>query len=226
MVLEVHRRLEAEFRFLRRAVAVPGAGDAVDDCDVEGEVERGDGIGVGEGLVGIFAAVVGEEDGEGRGAGGGEVVGEVDEALARHAFPGAVAGDAFGGCTAPEEGVLFVGEGGVRMVVGGVVGDLVDVVPGRGVEDVGVAGDFALGEDGEELVGGFEGGGAEVEAVEVAEVGLVAGRGGEGPVAEKDAEGVRGSAGCAEGAAVPGCCSLGRRGRRAGYGAGGESIGA
>ncbi len=226
MVLEIHRAFEAELRFLCRAVVVPGAGDAVDDCDVEGEVERGDGIGVGEGLVGVFAAVVGEEDGEGRGAGGGEVVGEVDETLARHAFPGAVAGDAFGGRAAPEEGVLFVGEGGVWMVIGRVVGDLVDVVPGGGVEDIGVAVDFALGEDGEELVRGLEGGGAEVEAVEVAKVGLVAGRGGEGPVAEEDAVGVRCGAGCAEGAAVPGGCSLGQRGRRAGYRACGESIGA
>lgn len=107
----------------------------------------------------------------------------MDEALARHAFPGAVAGDAFRGGAAPEEGVFFVGEGRVWVFVGGIVGDFVHVVPGGGIEDVGVAGDFALGEDREELVGGFEGGGAEVEAVEVAEVGLMAGGGGEGPIA-------------------------------------------
>ena len=179
VVLEVRPGREAELGVLRRAVAVPGAGDAVDDGDVEGEVEGGDGGGV----VGVFSLGAGEEDGQGGGCGVGEVVGEVDEALARHAFPGAVAGDAFGGGAAPEEGVFFFGEGRVGVVGGWVVGDLVDVVPGGWVDDVGVAVDFALGEDGEELVGGLEGGGAEVEAVEVAEVGLMAGGAGEGPVA-------------------------------------------
>lgn len=189
VVLEVRWRREAEFGRLRRAVVVPGAGDAVDDGDVEGEVEGCDGVGAG-GLVGVFTVRVvvvgGEEEREGWRAGGwgcGEVVGEVDEALAHHAFPGAVARDAFGGGAAPEEGVFFFSERRVWVFVGGVVGDFVDVVPRGGVEDVGVAGDFALGEDGEELMGGFEGGGAEVEAVEVAEVGLMAGGGGEGPVA-------------------------------------------
>lgn len=107
----------------------------------------------------------------------------MDEALARHAFPGTVAGDTFGGGAAPEEGVFFFGERRVWVFVGGVVGDFVDVVPGGGVENVGVAGDFALGEDGEQLVGGFEGSGAKVEAVEVTEVGLMAGGGGECPIA-------------------------------------------
>ena len=232
VVLEVGRAREAELGGLGGAVAVPGAGDAVDDVDVEGEVERRDGVGRGgQGAVGVFAAVVGgggEEDGQGRGAGGrgdGEVVGEVDEALARHAFPGAVAGDAFGGRAAPEEGAVLVGEGRVRVLFGRVVGDLVDVVPRGGVEDVRVAVDFALGEDGEEPVRGLEGCGAQVEAVEVAEVGLVAGRGGEGPVAEKDAVGVGCGAGCAECATVPCGCLLGERGRRAGYGASGEGVG-
>lgn len=44
VVLEVGRRREAELGVLGRAVVVPGAGDAVDDLDVEGEVERGEGI--------------------------------------------------------------------------------------------------------------------------------------------------------------------------------------
>lgn len=44
VVLEVGRGREAELGVLRRAVVVPGAGDAVDDGDVEGEVERGDGV--------------------------------------------------------------------------------------------------------------------------------------------------------------------------------------
>ena len=38
--------------------------------------------------------------------------------------------------------------------------------------------------------------------------------------------GVRCGAGCAEGATVPGGCSLGKRGGRAGHGADGESVGA
>ena len=75
MVLEVCWGREGEFGFLGRAVGVPGAGDAGDDGDVEGEVEGGDGVG-GEGLVGVFAVGVGEEDGEGWGVpGDGEVVG-------------------------------------------------------------------------------------------------------------------------------------------------------
>lgn len=90
---------------------------------------------------------------------------------------------------------MFVGGGGVE--------DFVDVVPGGRVEDVGESAGFALGEDGEELGGGAEGGGAEVEPVEVAEVGLVAWGGGEGPVAEEDALGVWGRAGEAERACVP-----------------------
>lgn len=186
MVLEVGGRREGEFGFLGRAVVVPGAGDAVDDCDVEGEVEGGDGAGVGEGLVGVFALGVGEEEGQGwrtGGRGGGEVVGEVDETLARHAFPGAVARDAFGSGAAPEEGVFFFGEGRVWMFVCCVVVDFVDVVPRGWIEYVSVAVDFALGEDWEELMSGLEGRGAEVEAVEVAKVRLMAGGGGEGPIA-------------------------------------------
>lgn len=184
--LEVGRGREAEFGVLRRAVVVPGAGDAVDDGDVEGEVEGGDGVGAGEGPVGVLALGVGEEEGEDRGAGGGgrgEVVGEVDETLPRHAFPGAVAGDAFGGGAAPEEGAFFVGKGRVGIFIGGAVGDFVNVVPRGGVEYVGVAVDFALGEDGEEPARGLEGRWTEVEAVEIAKVGLMAGGGGEGPVA-------------------------------------------
>lgn len=207
MVLKVRRGREGEFGFLSRGVVVPGAGDAVDDGDVEGEVECVYGVGGVEGLVGVFAVGGGEEEREGGGAGGwgaGEVVGEVDEALARHAFPGAVAGDAFGSGAAPEEGAFLFGERRVGMLVGWVVGDFVHVVPRGGVEYVGVAVDFALGEDGEELVGGFEGCGAEVEAVQVAKVWLVAGGRGEGPIAEEDAMGVRCGAGCAEGATVPG----------------------
>ena len=129
----------------------------------------------------------------------------MDESLAGHPLPGTEAGDAFGGGAAPEEGVCFLREGGVGMVVGGVGGvdDFVDVVPGGRVKDVGEAAGFALGEDGEELGGGAEGGGAEVEAVEVAEVGLVAWGGGEGPVAEEDAMGVWGRAGETERACVP-----------------------
>ena len=45
---------------------------------------------------------------------------------------------------------------------------------------------------------GFEGGRGEVEAVEVGEVGLVAGGGREGPVGEEDGGGMRSSALSAE----------------------------
>lgn len=103
--------------------------------------------------------------------------------MARHAFPGSVAGDAFGGGAAPEEGAVLFGKGWIGMFFVRVVGYLVDVVPRGGVEDVRVAVDFALGEDGEELVRGLEGRRAEVEAVEIAKVRLMAGGGGEGPVA-------------------------------------------
>lgn len=69
------------------------------------------------------------------------------------------------------------------MFVCWIVGDFVDVVPRGRIKYVSVAVDFALGEDWEELMSGFEGRRAEVEAVEVAKVRLVAGGGGEGPVA-------------------------------------------
>ena len=168
---------------------------------------------------------VGEEDRDGVGA----VVREVDETLTRHALPGAGRGDAFGGGAAPEEGVLFVGEGRVWVRGGGVVAGgvfyFVHVVPGGGVEDVGVAVGFALREDGEGVVRCFEGGGREVEAVQVGEVGLVTGRGGEGPVAEEGAEGVGGGAGGAVGAGVPDAGAAGWGRGRAGDGAvGGEGV--
>lgn len=119
-------------------------------------------MGGGEGLGAVFG-VRGDGRGEwGReehGQGEGGVVGEVDEALARHALPCAVGGDAFGGGAAPEEGVLLGGEGGVRVSRVGVVFHFVHVVPGGRVEDVGVAVGFALREDGERGVRGFEGGG-------------------------------------------------------------------
>ncbi len=151
VVLEVGRWREAELGFLGRAVVVPGAGDAVDDGDVEGEVQGGDGVGVGEGLVCVSALGVGEENGEGWEAGGwngGEVVGEVDETLPRHTFPGALARDAFGGGAAPEEGAFFFGKRRVWMLIGRIVVDFVHVVPWRRVEYVSITVDFALGEDG------------------------------------------------------------------------------
>lgn len=105
----------------------------------------------------------------------------MDEPLAGHALPFAEAGEAFRGGTSPEEGVAFLGERWVVVQVGGVGGGrvhgFVHVVPGRRVADVSVAVCFGLGEDRVEGMGGFEGGGGEVEAVEVSEVGLVAGRG-------------------------------------------------
>lgn len=168
---------------------------------------------MGEGLVCVLTMGIGEEDWQGWGAGGwdgGEIVGQVDETLARHAFPGAVAGDAFGGGAAPEQGAFFFGKRRVWMFIGRVVIDFVHVVPRRGVEYVSIAVDFALGEDREELMGGLEGRGAEVEAVKVAKVRLMTWGGGEGPVAQKDAVGVRCKARCAEGATVPGGCSLGK----------------
>ena len=229
VVLEVGGRREAELGVLGRAVTVPGAGDAADDGDVEGEVQRVDRVRVGEGLVRVLALGIGEEDGQGRRAGSwssGEVVGQVDETLPRHAFPGASARDAFGGGAAPEEGAFFFGKRRVWMLIGCVVVDFVYVVPGGGVEYVGVAVNFALGEDGEQLTRGLKGRGAKVEAVEIAKVWLMAGGGGEGPVAKKDAMGVRCGAGRAEDATVPGGCSLGKRRGRAGYGAYGESVGA
>lgn len=76
---------------------------------------------------------VGEEQGCCGGEGGVRcgVGGQVDKPLAGHPFPGAEAGDAFGGGAAPEEGVLLLREGAVRMVVSGRgVEDFVDVVPG------------------------------------------------------------------------------------------------
>ncbi len=100
----------------------------------------------------------------------------MDEALAGHALPGSVAGDAFGSAAAPDERNIFFAEGGIGVGDRGGVAGFVDIVPGGGVEDVCKTGDFALREDGEEGVGCLEGCGTEVKAVEVAEVRLVARR--------------------------------------------------
>lgn len=137
----------------------------------------------------------------------------MDETLARHAFPGSFGGDAFGSRAAPEEGVVFLGEGRVWSIGRRVVFGFVHVVPCARVEDVVEAVGFALAEDGDEVVGCFEGGRAEVQAVEVGHVGLVADVGGEGPVLEEWAEGVRGYTGRAEVTVVPDpvCASFGSR---------------
>ncbi len=143
--------------------------------------------------------------------GGSEVVSHVDEALTGHATPAVVAGgDAFGCCAAPEEGVLFgapvrvwVARGIVILARcaggrGGGVDGFVHVVPGGRVEDVVVGVGFGLGEDGAKDIGGFEGGGGEVEAVKVGQIGLVAYICGEGPVGDELAKGVWGDAACAD----------------------------
>lgn len=78
-----------------------------------------------------------------------------------------------------------------------------------------------MGENWVEGVGGLECGRGEVEAVEMSEIGLVAWGGGEGPVGEKDAGGVRGETGGAEGAGVPDVRTAGGRGR----GTGDRSVG-
>jgi hypothetical protein len=83
----------------------------------------------------------------------------MDGALTAHSLPAAAAGDAFGGGAAPEEGVFFFGEGRIGVAFGGVgvILDFVYVVPWGGIQDVGVAFDFALGEYWKEFVRGFEG---------------------------------------------------------------------
>lgn len=80
MILEIRGWSEVELSVLGSAVVVPGAGYAVDDGDVKGEVEGRDGIG-GEVLVCEFPLLgrMREEDGEGRASRvGGEVVGQMD----------------------------------------------------------------------------------------------------------------------------------------------------
>jgi len=124
----------------------------------------------------VFAAVdfLGRPFGLLVGAGVDEDLGGVggvdfgDEALAVLAAPAAVATEAAGCGAAPVE---LVGLGGPGGVFGLVVGDLVGPVPGRGVDDVGVGGDLALGEDGEEVVDDVEGVGAVEEAKGLAEGG-------------------------------------------------------
>lgn len=140
-----------------------------------------------------------EENGERMGG----VVGEVNEALAGHALPRCVLGKPFGGGASPEESVFLGGERVVGIRIGWCVFYLVYIVPGRRVADIGVAVNFALGEDGEKLVRGFECARAKVEAMEMGEVGLVAGICRQCPVAQKQAMGVRGCAGSAKVAGIP-----------------------
>ena len=227
MLLKIRGAHESELAPLRRAILGPAAGDRLHERHVGVEAEGAE-LARLEGLRRVFrvrAQGLRGRGGEQHGDGSGAVGEEVDEALAGHALPGAGGGDAFGGGAAPEERVLFVREGRVRVGVAGGVLDFVHVVPGGGVEDVGVAVGFALREDGEGVVCGFEGGGGEVEAVKVGEVGLVAGRGGEGPVAEEGAEGVRGDAGRAVGTLVPDSAEAGLGRGGAGDGAvGGEGV--
>lgn len=215
MLLKVRLIREPELAGLDVAVEIPAAGDFVDEGDVVAEVESGK-VGGGDGLVGVLSRHGGVRE-EHR-SGESVVVCEMDKTLASHAFPVAVAGDAFGGGAAPEKGVLFFVKG--RILSGGsIIEDFVDVVPGAGVEDVCIAVRFALGEDGEEVVGIFEGRGGEIETMEVGEVGLVAGAGGEGPIAKKEAVGVGGCAGGAVGARVPDVSLTRWRAWRAGNGA-------
>lgn len=90
--LEVGLVPEPELAGLVLAVPVPAAGDAIDDSHVEVETECGDGGGREEGVsIGVGLGWVWEENGE-RVRG---VVGEVDETLSSHAFPGCVLGETF-----------------------------------------------------------------------------------------------------------------------------------
>ena len=116
----------------------------------------------------------------------GEIVGEVDGALATHSLPGAFPGNAFGGGAAPEEGIFFLRERGIWVHGGSVIEYFVDVIPWRRIEDVGVALDFALREYGQQLVRGFVGCWSKVEAMEVTKVGLVAGRSCKRPITQED----------------------------------------
>ncbi len=144
---------------------------------------------------------------------GGEsvVVNKVHETLARHAFPVAVAGDTFGGGAAPEERVFFFCKRGI-LGWGGVVKDFIDIIPSTWVKDVCVPVGFTLGKDGEKIVRIFKGGRGEVEAMEVGEVGLVAGGGRESPIAEKETMRVGRCAGGAVGAGMPNVGLASRRG--------------
>lgn len=142
------------------------------------------------------------------GGGVGDGVSVVNEALARHAAPLAGAGrDTFGGGATPEEDVLFFSEGRIGMfatVVGvGVIVRFVQVVPGGRVENVVEGVGFGLGEDGVQLVRAFVRGGGDIKPVEVGQVGLVTDVGGQGPVGEEGAKGMRSGAGGAERAHVP-----------------------
>ena len=115
VVLEVGWGGETEFGVLGSAVVVPGSGYAVYNGDVKGEVEGGDGVGW-EGLVVVSAGErrMRKKEGEGRRMYVcGEIVGEMDGALATHSLPGALPGDAFGGGAAPEKGVFFFREWGI-----------------------------------------------------------------------------------------------------------------
>ena len=115
VVLEVGWGGETEFAVLGGAVVVPGSGYAIYNRDVKGKVEGGDGVGW-KGLVVVSAREgrMRKKEGEGwRMYVRGEIVGEMDGALATHSLPGALPGDAFGGGAAPEKGVFLFCERGI-----------------------------------------------------------------------------------------------------------------
>ncbi len=128
------------------------------------DVGEGD---VDEGFVVCFLDLLQLPAGVG-GGGAGEDFGGVEAVHLLHAAlpvlapPAAVAGEAAGGGAAPVEGVFFGGPGHVG---GFVVADFAVPVPGAGVEDVLEGAQFALREDGEEVVHDAEGVGAVEEAV-------------------------------------------------------------
>lgn len=196
--LEIGFARESELGGLVVAVIVPATRDTLDESDVELEAERGwREKPVGEGF---WLRGVREENGEWIGG----IVRKVDETLARHSFPSGVFGEAFG-CGAPPEKAVFFGSKGKVWVGGGrLVFDFVDVIPGRRVADVGIALGLALRKDREQRVRGFECGRAEVEAMKVGEIRLMAGGCGEGPVLEEDPIGVGSGAKGAEGTRIPG----------------------
>lgn len=94
------------------------------------------------------------------------VVGEVEKALPCHASPITAFAQSLRRCTPPEESGRLLGVWRIWMILGWIIFDLVNIVPGTWVKNITESGHFALTEHGKEGLGDLKGGGREKEAMQ------------------------------------------------------------
>ena len=84
------------------------------------------------------------------------VVGEVDKSLARHASPITALAKPFRHCIPPEEGGRLFRVWRIRMILGWIVFDFANIVPGTWIKNVTESGDFALTKQWKQGLSNFE----------------------------------------------------------------------